>query len=111
MLSKLQNKKSFSERLKIILYLLKFIFRTLFDSIMVTTTTIVASLYILFDGNLTNMFTNLLAMGDEEIKYIFISLFIPILFIVFASKYMDFQSLKPTESTLWEILQYFYCLH
>lgn len=77
--------------------ILWFSLETLLHAIMITSTVIVTCLYIIFDGNLTNMLTDLLAMGDEKIKDVSKTIFVPILFTLFAFRslqIMNFRKLK-----------------
>lgn len=88
------NKKLCKKRFDMLIDVLQFSISTLLNSIMVTVTVIAFSLYVIFDGNLTNMLTDLLALGDEKIKDVFKVLFVPILFFQFAFRGYNFISFR-----------------
>lgn len=77
--------------------LLWFSLKTLLDAIMITSTVILVTLYLIFDGNLTNMLTDLLNMGEEKIKDTFKVIFVPILFILFAFRSFEFMNIRKIE--------------
>lgn len=78
--------------------LLWFGLKTMLDAIMITSTVILVTLYFIFDGNLTNMLTDLLNMGEEKIKDTFKVIFVPILFILFAFRSFEFMSFRKLRS-------------
>lgn len=88
------KKKLYKKRFDMLIDVLQFSISTLLNSIMVTVTVIAFSLYVIFDGNLTNMLTDLLALGDEKIKDVFKVLFVPILFFIFAFRGYNFISFR-----------------
>lgn len=77
--------------------LLWFSLKTLLEAIMITSTVILVTLYFIFDGNLTNMLTDLLNMGEEKIKDTFKVIFVPILFILFAFRSFEFMNIRKIE--------------
>lgn len=77
--------------------LLWFSLKTLLEAIMITSTVILVTLYFIFDGNLTNMLTDLLNMGEEKIKDTFKVIFVPILFILFAFRSFEFMNIRKFE--------------
>lgn len=77
--------------------LLWFSLKTLLEAIMITSTVILVTLYLIFDGNLTNMLTDLLNMGEEKIKDTFKVIFVPILFILFAFRSFEFMNIRKFE--------------
>lgn len=64
--------------------------RTLRDAFMITVTFIIACLYISYDGNITIILTDLIKMGDEQIKDTFEIIFVPILLILFVFRIIEF---------------------
>ena len=90
--------KCIAEKLETGSELLWFGLKTLLESIMITSTVILVTLYFIFDGNLTNMLTDLLNMGDEKIKDTFKVIFVPILFILFAFRSFEFMSFRKLRS-------------